>query len=72
MKTSLVDQRSTKQIRVDSGYHQLLSFVARKRSMTIKELLGEYIVDGLYKNNAIPSLTLRKPTKRRIVRSRKE
>lgn len=47
MKSRQIDQRSTKQVRIDIGYRDLLKLKAAKSGMTIKELLEGYIAEGL-------------------------
>jgi predicted HicB family RNase H-like nuclease len=47
MNNRQIDQRTTKQIRIDAGLHQLLKIKAAKSGMSIKTLLEGYVVDGL-------------------------
>jgi|GEM_PF-5950528 len=42
-----IDSKTTKQVRIDSGYHRILKVEASRDGKTIKELLEEYIVEGL-------------------------
>ena len=39
MTNRQVDKKSTKQVRIDAGLHQLLKLEATKRSISIKTLL---------------------------------
>ena len=42
-----IDKKSTKQVRIDTGLHQLLKVKAAKSGMTIKTLLEGYLADLL-------------------------
>ncbi len=42
-----IDKKLTKQVRIDTGLHQLLKIKAAKRSMSIKELLEGYLAELL-------------------------
>lgn len=42
-----IDNKQTKQVRIDAGLHQLLKVKAAESSMTIKELLEEYLAELL-------------------------
>ena len=46
-----VDQRTTKQVRIDVGYHGLLKIEAARVGVSIKELLEGYLVDCLDAEN---------------------
>lgn len=45
MKSQQIDNKLTKQVRIDVGLHQLLKIKAARRSMSIKELLEGYIAE---------------------------
>lgn len=47
MKSRQSDRKTTKQVRIDSGYHRLLRIEAAKTGKNIKEVLEGYILDGL-------------------------
>lgn len=47
MKKLQSDKKSTKQVRIDAGLHQLLKVKAAESSMTIRELLEEHLIDLL-------------------------
>ena len=47
MKKLQIDGKSTKQVRIDAGMHQLLKVKAAEASTTIKELLEQYLVELL-------------------------
>lgn len=53
MKKLQSDKNLTKQIRIDSGLHQLLKVKAAKSGMSIKTLLEGYIADGLDKDRGL-------------------
>lgn len=42
-----IDQRTTKQIRIDSGMHRLLKLKATEANKTIKEFLEGYLSELL-------------------------
>lgn len=42
-----IDRKSTKQIRIDAGVHQLLKVYASQSGVTIKALLEDYLSDLL-------------------------
>lgn len=44
------DIKTTKQIRIDSGYHQILKLEATKAGISIKELLDGIVSDWLSEN----------------------
>jgi len=46
-----VDQRTTKQVRIDSGLHQLLKIRAAQQNMSIRELLESYLAEMLELKN---------------------
>lgn len=46
-----IDKKTTKQIRIDIGLHELLKSKAKKRSMTIKTLLEGYLAELLAVEN---------------------
>lgn len=45
MKNRQIDTKSTKQIRIDAGWHKLLRIEAAKGALTIKELVEGYFAD---------------------------
>lgn len=45
------DKKVTKQIRIDSGMHKIVKVEASRRGQTIKELVEEYIIYGLEREN---------------------
>ena len=47
MKSNKIDKNLTKQIRIDTGLHQLLKVKAAKSGMSIKTLLEGYLADLL-------------------------
>lgn len=47
MQNRQIDNKSTKQVRIDAGLHQLLKVIAAESSMTIKELLEDYLAEML-------------------------
>jgi len=47
MNNLQIDKKSTKQIRIDSGLHQLLKIKAAKSGVTIKTLLEGFLADLL-------------------------
>lgn len=47
MKKLQSDKNSTKQIRIDTGYHTLLKIKAAKSGMSIKTLLEGYLAELL-------------------------
>ena len=47
MKNRQIDQKTTKQIRIDAGLHHLLKMEAAKLGMTIKALLEGYLAELL-------------------------
>lgn len=47
MKKLQVDNKLTKQIRIDTGYHTLLKIKAAKSGVSIKTLLEGYLADLL-------------------------
>lgn len=47
MRSRQIDRKTTKQVRIDAGLHQLLKIKAAKSEMSIKTLLEEYIAEGL-------------------------
>lgn len=50
MQNRQIDKKTTKQVRIDAGLHQLLKIKAAKSGMTIKALLEEYLADILAVN----------------------
>lgn len=46
-----IDNKSTKQVRIDSGLHKLLKVKAAKRGVSIKTLLEECLTDLLSVDN---------------------
>lgn len=44
------DIKTTKQIRIDAGYHQMLKLEATKAGISIKELLDGIVSDWLSEN----------------------
>lgn len=46
-----IDKNSSKQVRIDSGIHQLLKIKAAKSGMTIKEALEGCLADFLALDN---------------------
>jgi len=47
MENRQIDRKLTKQIRIDTGYHQLLKIKSAKAGTSIKTLLEGYIADIL-------------------------
>lgn len=47
MENRKIEEKTTKDIRIDAGLHQLLKLEATKRSMTIKTLLEGYLAELL-------------------------
>lgn len=47
MQNRQIDNKSTKQIRIDASVHQLLKVYASQSGMTIKALLEDYLSDLL-------------------------
>lgn len=47
MENRQIDRKTTKQIRIDSGLHQLLKIKAAKSGMSIKTLLEGCVADLL-------------------------
>lgn len=47
MDNRQIDKKSSKQVRIDAGLHQLLKIKAAKSGVTIKTLLEEYLADIL-------------------------
>lgn len=47
MQNRQIDKKSTKQVRIDAGLHQLLKVKAAESSITIKGLLEEYLMELL-------------------------
>lgn len=47
MQNRQIDNKTTKQIRIDAGLHQLLKVYASKSGVTIKALLEDYLSDLL-------------------------
>lgn len=48
-----IDNKLTKQIRIDTGYHTMLKIKAAKSGMSIKTLLEGYLADILEIEEAI-------------------
>jgi len=46
-KKRLVDKKSSIQVRIDRGLHQLLKIKAKKTKRTLKALVEGFIVEGL-------------------------
>ena len=51
MKNTQIDKKLTKQVRIDSGLHQLLKLKAAESSVTIKALVEGYLVELLEVKN---------------------
>lgn len=51
MENRQIDNKTTKQIRIDAGVHQLLKVYASQSGMTIKALLEDYLSDLLAVDN---------------------
>lgn len=51
MKSNKIDKNLTKQIRIDSGLHQLLKIKAANAGVSIKTLLEGYLADLLAVDN---------------------
>ncbi|OGD84124.1 hypothetical protein A2572_03290 [Candidatus Collierbacteria bacterium RIFOXYD1_FULL_40_9] len=47
MQNRQIDNKTTKQIRIDAGIHQLLKVYASQSGTTIKALLEDYLADLL-------------------------
>lgn len=47
MKRQQIDQRSTKQVRIDTGLHKLLKLKATEAGISIKGLLEEFLAEIL-------------------------
>lgn len=47
MKSREIDNKSTKQIRIDAGLHKLLKMYAAKSGRTIKSLIEDYLAELL-------------------------
>jgi len=47
MKNLQVDRKTTKQVRIDVGYHQLLRIEAAKSGRTIKKVLEDMLMESL-------------------------
>ena len=47
MESKQIDNKSTKQVRIDAGLHQLLKVKAAKSGMSIKTLLEGYLAEML-------------------------
>lgn len=47
LKDRQIDKNSTKQVRIDTGYHKLLKMEAARQGMTIKTLLEGYLANLL-------------------------
>ncbi len=47
MKNRQIDQKTTKQIRIDAGLHKILKTYAAESEMSIKALLEDYLSDLL-------------------------
>lgn len=47
MKNRQIDQKTTKQIRIDAGLHKILKTYAAQSGMSIKALLEDYLSDLL-------------------------
>jgi len=47
MKNRQIDTKLTKQVRIDTGLHQLLKIKSAKAGVPIKTLLEGYIAEGL-------------------------
>lgn len=45
--SNVVDKKSSIQVRIDRGLHEILNLIAKKHSISIKTLLEGYIADGL-------------------------
>lgn len=50
-------RNSTKQIRIDSGYHALLKIKAAKSGMSIKTLLEGYLADLLAVDEGVKNVS---------------
>lgn len=53
MENRQIDNKTTKQIRIDSEVHRLLKIGASKVQRSIKELSDEYLLDGLERNKLL-------------------
>ncbi len=51
MRNREIEEKKTKQIVIDIGYHQMIRILAAKRSMTIKTLVEGLIADEVAKEN---------------------
>ncbi len=47
MENRQIDKKTTKQVRIDAGLHQLLKVKAAESSTTIKAFLEEYLAELL-------------------------
>lgn len=47
MQNRQIDNKTTKQVRIDAGMHRLLKLKATESGMTIKQFLEEYLADAL-------------------------
>lgn len=47
MKSRQIDQKPTKQVRIDTGLHQLLKVHAAKTERSIKQVLEEALIEYL-------------------------
>ncbi len=47
MKNRQIDQKTTRQVRIDKGLHKMLKIYAAESGMTIKALLEDYLSDLL-------------------------
>ena len=69
MNNRQIDKKTTKQIRIDTGLHQLLKIYAAESRMTIKTLLEDYLSDllavdkdGVYKTKSRKPFSFGKQT----------
>ena len=51
MNNRLIETKTTKQIVIDKGLHQLLKIEAARRGETIRQFVESYIYDGLERDN---------------------
>ena len=52
-----IDEKTTMQVVIDRGLHRLLKIESAKSRRTIKELLEEYVVEGLENDSVVINKT---------------
>lgn len=50
MTNNFVDKKSSIQVRIDRGFHEILASIAKRRHIAIKTLVEGYVADGLDKD----------------------